>query len=285
MQPENIPVNYKLLEEYSQRPSLFAPGTATFWNDPHISKGLLKCHLDPECDFVSRTTKTMEVSVEWILKESGLKSGGTVLDLGCGPGLYCCCYAMAGLEATGVDLSERSINYARWEAKRFELDIDYYCMDYRELDFCESHELVTLIYCDLGVFPAAEAAALLAKIYRALRPGGKFIFDLYTRKVMEEQKEWRRWDCNEYGLFCSEPHLLLQETFIYPEEQTYLRQFITATADGTMQLYRLWGHCYEASEIEQMLREAGFSEIKLFDDITGKPYTGAGETLAVVAVK
>lgn len=285
MQSENIPVNYKLLEEYSRRPPLFAPGTATFWNDPHISKGLLSCHLDPECDLASRYPHVVERSVEWIIKESGLKRGEAVLDLGCGPGLYCSRYADAGLEVTGIDFSERSINYAREAAQGDGRFIDYHCMDYRELDFTDSHELVTLIYCDLGVFSPGETRDLLSRIYLALKPGGKFIFDLYTKNVLSKQEEGRRWEYNDQGLFSAEPYMLFQETFVYTEEQSYLRQFITATADGTMQLYRLWGHCYHPAEIEEMLREAGFREIKLFDDITGKSYTGEGDTMAVAAAK
>lgn len=285
MQSEKIPVDFKRLGEYSRRPQLFAPGTALFWSDPHISKGLLRCHLDPECDLASRYPHVVERSVQWILKESGLVSGGRVLDLGCGPGLYCYRYALAGLEVTGIDFSQRSIDYANAEAIKSGLEIDYRCMDYRGLDFVESYELVTLIYCDLGVFPPQEARKILERIYRALKPGGKFIFDLYSRREFARQAERRHWEYNEYGLFKPEPYLLFQETFIYRDEYTYLRQFITVTTEGEMDLYRFWGRCYASDEIESMLRAVGFSKIELFGDITGTPYSEKGYTLAAAVVK
>ena len=35
------------LKKYSIKPELYAPSTDKFWDDEHISKGMLEAHLNP----------------------------------------------------------------------------------------------------------------------------------------------------------------------------------------------------------------------------------------------
>src|SRR5574339_47140 len=79
-----------------EKPAPFTPGEPLFWNDPHISSQTL-----------------------------GLKAGASLLDLGCGPGLYASRFSRAGFRVTGVDYSRRSIEYAANYAKDNHLDISY----------------------------------------------------------------------------------------------------------------------------------------------------------------
>jgi hypothetical protein len=37
-------LNVNLLNELLEKPEPFAPGEALFWDDPHISKGMLEAH-------------------------------------------------------------------------------------------------------------------------------------------------------------------------------------------------------------------------------------------------
>ena len=76
----------KLMDFVRQKPEVYAPGTSKFWDDPHISKQMLKAHLEPEIDSASRKHSFIKKSAAWI---AGLKApeGSQLLDLGCGPGL------------------------------------------------------------------------------------------------------------------------------------------------------------------------------------------------------
>ncbi len=51
---EQNQLNLKALTELSQKPELFAPGETLFWNDPHISKGMLETHKSKNCTFSRR---------------------------------------------------------------------------------------------------------------------------------------------------------------------------------------------------------------------------------------
>ena len=100
------------LVELQQKPAPFTPGEPLFWDDPHISGQMLEMHLNPNIEAASRSSETIDRSVKWLIENLALKAGDSVLDLGCGPGLYTSRFAHAGLQVTGVDYSHRSIDYA-----------------------------------------------------------------------------------------------------------------------------------------------------------------------------
>lgn len=76
------------LQQLRQRPVPFTPGDPLFWDDPHISRQMLAIHLDPTTEAASRGFATIDRSVAWLSDSLNLKPGDSVLDLGCGPGLY-----------------------------------------------------------------------------------------------------------------------------------------------------------------------------------------------------
>ncbi|MDD1686291.1 class I SAM-dependent methyltransferase [Methanoregula sp.] len=105
------------LSETIKKPVLYKKGNAGMWEDDHISRHLLELHLDPDCDAASRKRSTIETTVQWI--ETHLDNDKkSILDLGCGPGLYCELLAEHGHRVTGVDFSKRSLDYARQNATK-----------------------------------------------------------------------------------------------------------------------------------------------------------------------
>lgn len=98
---------YTTLNELLLKPKLYEKTQEKFWNDPHISRGMLEEHLNPNTDAASRKPETIDLSVEWIY--SLLPRGAKLLDIGCGPGLYASRFSDHGLCVTGLDFSERSI--------------------------------------------------------------------------------------------------------------------------------------------------------------------------------
>ena len=105
-------LNLDKLLHLQQKPDPFTPGEPLFWNDPHISKQMLEVHLNPDIEAASRRPETIDRTVSWLIETLGLKTGASLLDLGCGPGLYTSRFARAGFHVTGVDYSRRSIEYA-----------------------------------------------------------------------------------------------------------------------------------------------------------------------------
>lgn len=96
---------YHKLAALMTRPSLHQSSDCPFWDDDHISAQMLKAHLDPDRDAVSRTFSFMDQSAAWIAHIAPPETFPRLLDLGCGPGLYAQRFARLGYRVTGVDLS------------------------------------------------------------------------------------------------------------------------------------------------------------------------------------
>ena len=113
----------------------------------------MAAHLDPNTDAASRRPETIEAIVDWLASHLDLQPGDSVIDLGCGPGLYTSRLARRGLRVTGVDSSPNSLEYARRQAQEQGLDIEYVLGSYVELDYQDRFDVALLIYFDFGVLP------------------------------------------------------------------------------------------------------------------------------------
>ena len=72
-----------------KKPLLYERTESVFWDDDHISAQLLQAHLDPSFEGASRPHAFIERSAEWIGRTVPPEIYPALLDLGCGPGLYC----------------------------------------------------------------------------------------------------------------------------------------------------------------------------------------------------
>ena len=268
-----------------QKPEPFTPGEALFWDDPHISQQMLAAHLDPEIDAASRRPETIDRSVTWLIETLCLQPGDSVLDLGCGPGLYASRLAQAGLNVTGVDYSHRSIAYAAQYAEQNSLKITYRYENYLELRDENLYDTVLLIYGDFCPLNPAQRSKLLQNVHRALKPGGKFILDVTTRECRKLHSNRNRWHALETGFWKPGPHLLLEEGFDYPEQSLWLDQFIVIEQDQNVTVYRNWFQDYTPETITEELEQGCFQVESLWGDLAGNPYTPQTEWIGVITTK
>jgi SAM-dependent methyltransferase len=273
------------LQQLQQRPEPFTPGEPLFWDDPHISKGMLASHLNPNADGASRRPETIDRSVAWLVETLGLGEGDAVIDLGCGPGLYASRLAERGLRVTGVDYSRRSIAYATQYAGEQGLDIAYRYQDYLTLDDEGQYDAALLIYGDYCPLAPAQRSQLLANVRRALRAGGRFVLDVTTRVCRKRHGLQCGWYAVDTGFWKQGPHLVLEQGFDYPEQAIYLDQYVVVEADGTLSVYRNWFQDYTRETITAELEVGGFAVQGIWNDLTGTPYAEGGEWIGVVAQK
>lgn len=250
------------------RPELYEKGTAFMWTDEHISKQLLDVHLNPEIDLGSRKKSSLEATADWILNTQKEKGKLNILDLGCGPGLYTEIFAKKGHNVTGVDISKNSIEFANKSAKDNNLNINYLNTSYLEVDLeSEKYDLVVLIFTDLGVLPPTERETLLKMIYRVLKKGGTFIFDVLKDKEIEKKMSPKAWETNIGGFWKESPYLALSESFLYKEEKIILFQHTLIDTEENIEIYRFWIHFFSQSDLRKMLGTHNFTEINFREDI------------------
>ncbi|WP_035571656.1 class I SAM-dependent methyltransferase [Halonatronum saccharophilum] len=278
-------MNIDKLIKLSKKPELFKRSNAEFWNDPHISKKMLEAHLNPDWDAASRKLETIDASVKWLSENILPNQNIKILDLGCGPGLYASRLAKRDYFVTGIDYSQRSINYAKKKVEEDKLDIKYIYQNYLTIDFEDEFDVIMLIYCDLGALINKERDILLEKVYQALKPGGIFIFDIFTDKNRDASNLRRSWEVAEDGFWSKKPYLALTETFLYPDEDTFLDQTIVMTDDKEINIYRIFDHFYTKETITDLLDKFGFRDHSYYSDLVGREYSRESKTLAIVTNK
>lgn len=262
------------------RPALFAPG-APLWTDEHISAQMLAAHLDPSHDAASRRPETIDREVAWLVSHLGLRPGSRVLDLGCGPGLYCLRLARRGLVVTGIDISARSLTWAREAADRDGSAVEYLEADYLTWTPQGRFDAILLVYFDLGALADDDRDRLLCRVRSWLAPGGRFVFDVVsTARAVEER---RREQASQGGFWRPGSHHVTEETFVYADEDASVDQYTVRDELGRSTVYRTWERRYTVERLEAALAAAGLRPESVWSDLTGTPYEGASESIAIVA--
>ncbi|MPM37172.1 Ubiquinone biosynthesis O-methyltransferase [bioreactor metagenome] len=199
-----LSVLFEDLEAINSRPEPFAFYTArALWSDGHISEKMLSFHLDENVDVASRKTSFIQRSVEWIASRFGLSGEFSVIDFGCGPGLYTLPLAVRGAKVTGVDFSGRSIQYAVSAAEKKGLSIDYVLCDYLEFETKKKFDLILMIMCDFCALSPSQRKAMLRKFAAMLKANGHVLLDVYSLETFDRREETSRFERNLMNGFWS----------------------------------------------------------------------------------
>jgi 2-polyprenyl-3-methyl-5-hydroxy-6-metoxy-1,4-benzoquinol methylase len=273
-----------LIKLAGHKPDEYEKSTSAFWEDEHISKGMLEAHLNPDLDAASRRLNFTKTSVKWIAGLGNTQTNPKLLDLGCGPGIYAELLSAHGFDVTGVDLSERSISYARENALKQNLQITYLHQNYLDIDYNGVFDVITLIFCDFGVLNPDERKRLLEKIHKALKPGGLFIFDVCSLRQYENRAETTSWSLSAGGYWSAEPYLCLYSFFRYDSSNTFADQYIVIEKDR-IRRFNIWNHRFSVEELKADLCGAGFGTKEFYGDVSGVRYSDNSETICVVAHK
>lgn len=272
----------------NQNPLPFANSKAQedFWDNEHISKMMLMAHLNPNWDAASRRPETIEATCNWILSALELKPHQSLLDLGCGPGLYASRFCEQGLDVTGIDYSKRSIHYAIEQAQREKQAIEYRYENYLDLEEALLYDVVTLIYCDFGSLSLTYRKQLLNKIHAALKPGGHFVFDVWSTAHKDLTSTYKNWVNHEkQGFWKPTPHLELIHKTYDQALALSLKQHIIVEAETDVHVFNLWQQCYTLESITALLNDHDFEVLALVGDLTGVAYTPDSQSIGIIARK
>ncbi|HPG39318.1 MAG TPA: class I SAM-dependent methyltransferase [bacterium] len=275
-------MNVEKLLTHAQKPALYAPGTAVMWTDPYIAQQLLACHINPDHDIASRSNTKIELVVNWMLTQTP-KERMSILDLGCGPGLYAEKLARLGHRVTGVDFSQTSIDHACQQTAANQSGITYYCNNYLNITFENEFDLVILIYMDFCVLKPAERKIVLDNVYRALKPGGTFIFDVVNSKNIAEKTLKPSWEVCEQSFWSNKPYLALNTGYYYAEHKVLLNQHIVINEQDEIKTYLFWSTCYDDGDLQPLLAASHFKTVGHFDNVlpAGDVWNGDNVTFYV----
>ena len=265
------------------RPDPFSEYTTPeFWNDEHISGQMLRFHLDPMAEPASRAHQFIDRSVDWLISTLGLATGSRLLDLGCGPGLYANRFAARGIQVLGIDVSRRSLDFAGAEAHCRSLPATFRQGNYLSCDLGTGHDAAILIYEDYCAFSPAQRATLLTRVRAALRPGGRFVFDVTGEPRFSQYRDAITREPNLMdGFWAEPPYVGTHETWTYPDLHLVLDKYLIETQAGTRCFWN-WMHCLAPREVAAELAAAGLGRPDYFGDVAGTRFDPSATTFAVL---
>jgi len=186
-----------------------------------------------------------------LLRQRGIP-GGLVVDLGCGSGRWARRLADAGYDVMGVDLSAAMIDLARRRVPegRFRTE------SFLDVDLPPCRAVTSLGECFSYLFDERNGRrrldGLFRRVWRALSPGGLFVFDVATpgRGAGPEKRCWQGADW-----------ALLVEVSEDARARRLTRRITTFRRVGRLyrrdqEVHRL--RLYEAPDLAAALRRAGF---------------------------
>ncbi|MEY8256474.1 class I SAM-dependent methyltransferase [Erysipelotrichaceae bacterium 66-17] len=273
--------NGDLMKVLAKKPHIFEEDDK-YWKSPDLMEMNLSIELDESNNLGSRGIKFATNSVNWLdklLNENCTKK--SVLDLGCGTGIITREFYKAGYEVIGVDISSKAIAYAKKNTE----EINYINSDYFTLNINNTFDIIYLGYCTLGMYGPKKRFELLRKCYEYLNDGGVLVLDVFSQYKFANFCEYKIWDIDiSDDMWTKSPYLHFLNFIIYKEDNTYLDRHIIYN-ENEIKCYNRWNHTFSIQELTDSLRNNGFAEIQIYNDICGGPYKKGGDTICAVAYK
>jgi SAM-dependent methyltransferase len=253
-------------------PAPWAEGEKIPWDDPEFSERMLAEHLTDAHDAASRRAEKIDRHVDWINTHVMQNKRSSILDLGCGPGLYMQRLARLGHQCVGIDFSPASIDYAR----SINPDCQFIEGDLREVEFCSGYGLIMMIFGELNAFRPGDAKLILQKCREALADGGVLLLEAHSFESLQRSgQQPPTWRSYESGLFSSDPHLLLREPFWDDSQRVATTRFyVVATDSGSVDRYAESIQAYSDHEYRQLFESSGFTVTGVYPSLDGLEEAG-----------
>jgi len=204
-----------------------------------------------------------------------------LLDLGCGAGRHLLALHEAGFShLVGIDLSQELLDVAAERlAAGSEEGIKLVRADMRKIPYVEHFATVLSLFTSFGYFEdEAEDRTVLATVNRALRRGGTFLIDTLNRDFVIAH------------LVPKEERVLSGRTLRIERRVSKDRRHVEKMTHvfeegGERRTFHESVRMYTRDELDRMLRDTGFVNVRCYGSLVGEPLSPQSKRLVLVAVK
>lgn len=197
-----------------------------------------------------------------ILQREGY-SPRTAADLACGTGSVAIILAQQGLQVIGVDMSEDMLCVASQKCQNMENPPMFVCQRLQDLRLAKAVDLAVCALDSMDYITDPEdCKQAISRIYKALNPGGYFIFDVNTPeklRAMDGQVFLDEDDdvyCVWRGAFDTDSNTLSYGMDLFQRQgDVWYRSFEEHKE-----------YAYTAQQLVEYMQQAGFTGIEVFGD-------------------
>jgi len=201
--------------------------------------------------------------VDFLVQELRLTAGSKVLDLFCGTGRHSIELAKRGISAVGIEYNPDYISVAQERASQASVSPRFVQGDVRDTQFASEYDAAIIMWMSFGYFDDPEECLILQKVFKALKPGGRFLMELLNRDFIIR-------NFNE-----------IDEKVIEGIKVVEKRSFdiLTSRVNGTITRHekdgpvvkRISWRLYSAHELRNILERIGFKFIAGYGNLEREP--------------
>ena len=221
---------------------------------------------DPIAELYDPWSTSVVEDVSFYLEEAR-RSGGPVVELGVGTGRIAVPLAADGIRVIGVDSSRGMLDVCARRAALAGVDVDLRIGDLRDPPV---RERVPLVICPfrslLHMHTDRDRRKVLRAVSKLLRPGGRFVFDVFTPGAEDIAQTHDRWLEREPGIF---------ELARWDETARTLTLTVRGR-DGETTMALAW---LSQAEWRALLEDSGFAVEECYGWFDRTPFTGGDDSV------
>ncbi len=192
----------------------------------------------------------------------------TAVDLACGTGSVAILLAQDGLQVTAVDLSPEMLTVAQQKAQHLSSPPLFVCQPLQELYLPRGVDLAVCALDSLDyITDPTDCEKAIQRVYKALNPGGLFIFDVNTPeklRAMDGQVFLDEDDdvyCVWRGSFDEESNICSYGMDLFQRQGNVWQRSFEEHQE----------YAYSQAQLTAYLRKAGFNRIRFYGDCRFTP--------------
>jgi len=222
--------------------------------------------------------KVSNAEMRYVVEKLGLKPGSKFLDCPCGIGRISIPLAKKGIKVTGVDITESYLDELDKKSNKNKLGIKTVHCDMRRIDFDSKFDAAGNLGTSFGYFDKeSDNLLVLRKMYKALKPAGKFMLNIINR-------DWIMANFSSNDWFEIKGAIIAEKRkFDYSKSINYsVWHFIK---DGKERVFEIKLRMYSFHELIAMFKSVGFTNIEGYGSLKDEPVSRDKRMMFIIGAK